>query len=188
MRLPLRTVALTLLFLTILTVTPCSSEEVVSGTLHVEVVYDADGGPQRFLTDLEDALVKELAYLGCYEKVVAEQNDSGELILFRATLRAPLEETESTLSIHETIRSREETGENTSSHIARLDSILELFPPGGKEPVASRKMNKRAHYSSQFQWEDGGLQARVELMEKYVMSATSWVCKQGRKKLKNLPD
>ncbi len=188
MRPPQRTVSVSILLLAVLTAatlpgTLASKKDVLPGTLRVQVVYDTEGGPQRFRTDLQDALVKELVYRGCYEKVVAEPADIDEVIVFRLTLHALLEEVDNNLTIHESIKVRQQTGQTTSSHTARLQSVLELYTPGAREPVARSRMNKRSRYRPQFEWEDGGMQARVDLMTEYVMEATSWVCKQGRKKL-----
>ncbi|GEM_PF-6446018 len=154
------------------------------GTLNVQVIYDTNGGPERFRADLQDDLVRELDFRECFERVVSATAFEPSKIVFRVTLAAPLEEQENSLSIHESIRARAETGEDTATYSIRLDSSLELFAPGKSLPVASTRLNKRVRYRPQFGWEDGSLQARTDLLRVYVQHAANWVCKKGKKKLR----
>ena len=150
--------------------------------LAVEVLYGPSGGPDRFRSDFQDELLRELRSRGCYPTVIVS-GDGGEL-LFRVSLEAPLEEQHNTLSLAGSMRNENEMGSSTTTSTIRIHADMEILLPGTRELFRGKRIRSEASYRPTFAWEDGSAEARDELLRGFADQVAGFACKANGKKLR----
>jgi len=151
-------------------------------TLAVEVLYGSSGGPDRFRSDFQDELLRELRSRGCYPTIIVSGN-GGEL-LFRVFLEAPLEEQHNTLSLAGSLRNENEMGPSTTTSTIRIHADMEILLPGARELFRGKRIRGEASYRPTFAWEDGAAEARDELLRGFADQVAGFACKANGKKLR----
>jgi len=150
--------------------------------LAVHVLYGPAGGPERFRSDFEAALLQDLRAAGCYSAIV--QDSAGTELLFRVVLEAPVEEQHNSLSLAGSIRNEDEMGTSSTTSLIRIHAYLAILLPGSGELFRSKRIRGQASYRPTFAWEDGTAEARDDLIRDLADRFAAYACKANGRKLR----